>query len=69
MQSLDYKAGNLIEYAAFGGERRIVRVTVKEPDIKNGRPGFDGVVESTRGIGQSVWGYDSQITRIVARGV
>lgn len=68
MQTTNYEVGDTIEYAAFGGERRIVLVTAKHADIKNGRAGFDGEVESTRGIGQTVWGYDTQIIRNVSRG-
>ena len=53
---------------------RVVRVQTKERDIKNGRPGFDGVVlhhveEAIAQLDQNlVWGYDDQITRIIARG-
>jgi hypothetical protein len=33
-----------------------VRVTSKHADVKNGRPGFDGMAGD-----QPVWGYDSQV--------
>ena len=44
-----YKVGDTVRYETFTGELRIVRVTAKLDDIKNGRPGFDGVdVSSSR---------------------
>lgn len=62
-----YEVGDVIEYVAFAGERRQVRVTFKSSDIKNGRPGFDGELAGG-GPGSEVWGYDSQIVRVVATG-
>lgn len=56
-----YNIGSVIEYVAFGGVVRTVNVTNWEPDIKNGCPGFDGITTH----GESVWGYDRQITRVV----
>jgi hypothetical protein len=63
---LDYKVGDIIEYTPFGGGTRRVEVTHREADIKNGRPGFDGtLVGASHELGQRVWGYDRQITRVV----
>jgi hypothetical protein len=47
-----YAVGDTIEYSAFGGVRRTVLVTNREEEIKNGRPGFDGITTE----GESVWG-------------
>lgn len=58
---MHYEIGDTIVYRAFGGERRVVRVDDKDPDIKNGRPGFDGTIVEGANIGQTVWGYDDQI--------
>ena len=63
---IKYNVGDTIEYRAFGGETRTVEVQGKEDDIKNGRPGFDGVCINPN-PGQPVWGYDDQITRVVKR--
>jgi hypothetical protein len=35
----DYTEGSVIEYAAFGGVQRRVKVETVEPDVKRGRPG------------------------------
>ena len=68
-----YKVGDTVRYETFTGELRTVRVTAKLYDIKNGRPGFDGVeVSSSRhlrdlpDVAESlpVWGYNSQILRV-----
>lgn len=59
-----YGVGDVIEYRPFGGGTRRVLVDLVEDDIKNGRPGFDGRVV---GSNASVWGYDEQITRVLAR--
>lgn len=53
--------GQIITYEAFGGSRRTIRVTNAEEDIKNGRPGFDGVVISGPDEGMTAWGYTDQI--------
>lgn len=63
-----YTAGSVIEYTPFGGGTRRVRVAGTDSDIKNGRPGFDGVLVNAGDVtGMEVWGYDSQITRILTR--
>jgi len=57
---MSYAVGDIIKYQTFGGyETRTVRVTAKYDDVKNGRPGFDGMAGDT-----PVWGYDSQIVKI-----
>ena len=65
--TIDYSVGDTIMYYAFGDEARNVRVTNKEADVKNGRPGFDGIVVSGPETGQSVWGYDDQIAYLIRR--
>ena len=68
-----YNVGDTVRYETFTGELRTVRVTAKLDEIKNGRPGFDGVeVSSSRHLrtltdaapGLPVWGYNSQILRV-----
>lgn len=58
---MEYNVGDTITYRAFGGVLRVVRVEEKDPDIKNGQPGFDGTVIEGPDAGMSVWGYDDQI--------
>ncbi len=60
-----YRKGSIIEYKTFDGSRRKVLVTDRVPQIKNGKDGFDGLVLG--GDGDSVWGYDHQIIRVIAR--
>jgi len=67
---MKYKVGDIIEYRTFGGELRKVKVEIKEEDVKNGRPGFDGTIidmanKDNKILQDSVWGYDSQITRVI----
>lgn len=67
---MDYKVGDVIEYTTHLGGTRRVTVTATYTDVKNGRPGFDGeLVEGAETIlgTADVWGYDDQITRVVAR--
>ena len=54
-----YQVGDVVTYRTFSGDLRTVMVTGKEPDIKNGRPGFDG--DNDEG---HFWGYDEQIARV-----
>lgn len=62
---VSYDVGDTITYTTFGGHQsRTVRVTHKEDDIKNGRPGFDGVVILGPETDLEVWGYDDQITKV-----
>jgi hypothetical protein len=59
-----YETGDVITYRAFGKVLRTVRVSTREPDVKNGRPGFDGQVIDGPERGTDVWGYDSQIEEV-----
>lgn len=67
-----YNVGDVVSYLAFGGVHRLVLVTNKESDIKNGRSGFDGILvdEFTHQpieegeYGNGVWGYDDQILAV-----
>jgi hypothetical protein len=59
----DYSIGSIIEYRAYGNEIRKVRVGAKAEDVKDGRPGFDGVEMD----GIPCWGYDEQIVRVIQR--
>lgn len=58
---MKYDLGDVVEYTSFDGRKRRTTVENRDPDIKNGRPGFDGILDD----GTMVWGYDSQITRII----
>lgn len=64
----EYRVNSIIDYRASDGSIRRVRVEEKSPNIKNGRPGFDGTLisssDSTMGEGDGVWGYDEQIVRV-----
>ena len=57
-----YRVGHVVEYKTFDGMVRRVKVTTVEADIKRGRPGFSGTEIHT---GECVWGYDSQIIRLI----
>lgn len=61
---MDYKVGDIISYTTFSNVSRRVRVTAKYDDVKDGRPGFDGVSLILGGDAMDVWGYDDQITRV-----
>lgn len=62
----DYQVGSIIEYQNFGGKTVRVRVIDRDPDVKDGRPGFDGEVTGGPDKGVTVWGYDEQVTRVIA---
>ena len=64
---INYGIGDRVAYRTFGGASRIVEVTFKCEDIKNGRAGFDGLVVNGTEAGMSVWGYDDQIIATTAR--
>jgi len=71
-KQLNYGEGSIIIYNAFGGCRRKVLVEEKERDIKNGRPGFSGVMvgpdnKPLADDDAGVWGYDDQILQVVKR--
>lgn len=64
---MDYRIDSIIEYAG-GANGRIVRVTYASRDIKDGDPGFDGVIVVDNGsdrVGDPVWGYDDQVKRVI----
>jgi hypothetical protein len=62
---MNYSNGSIIEYRTWTGETRRILVTEKHKNVKNGYSGFDGcLVDDTSFL---VWGYDDQITRVVAR--
>ena len=69
-----YRRHSIILYRPFGGGVRRVKVRKKEENVKNERPGFEGVEvgennkplhpkEVRRGMG--VWGYDDQIIEVI----
>lgn len=64
MSDKDYDVGDIVVYVPFGGGTRRVLVDTKEPDIKNGRPGFAGSDLDYGGDEAGVWGYDSQIISV-----
>jgi hypothetical protein len=56
------EAGDTVEYATFGGGVRVVEVTQALENVKNGYPGFDGVIVGT--ASETVWGYADQILKV-----
>ena len=66
-QDCTMNAGDTIEYATFGGGIRVVEVTQALENVKNGYPGFDGVIVDTANeteVGEKVWGYADQILKV-----
>lgn len=63
MKYPDYEINDTVTYNVGREERRVL-VTLKSDDIKNGRPGFDGIDLDTQ---MPVWGYDHQIVRVETR--
>ena len=61
---MQYNAGDVIRYRTFCDNIRTVLVQTSHANIKNGRPGFDGV---TMPGSHPVWGYDSQIVEVYDR--
>ena len=61
-----YKIGDVIECSSFSVAVLRIKVMNKEEDIKNGRPGFDGVLLNGPDVGCLVWRYDSQILNVIA---
>lgn len=62
MQTPTYQVGDLIGYQPFNATTpRRVKVTAKLDDVKNGLPGFHGIVQGGIEDGGLVWGYDDQI--------
>lgn len=63
---LSYDEGDIIE-VRVGGKVRRVLVESREADIKDGEPGWDGLIVSSTDRkderGASVWGYNSNVIR------
>lgn len=57
MSTVTYAVGDRITYVPFLGGRRTGTVIARDPDIKNGRAGFDMETDD----GETFWGYDSQV--------
>jgi hypothetical protein len=62
---VEYEAGDVIWYRPFRGGLRRVLVEERLADVKHGRPGFDGTIESAPEKGMPVWGYDHQIVPLL----
>ena len=63
MYGQETEIGDVVTYAAFGGEVRTIVVTEASDNIKNGRAGFGG----NDNKGGTWWGYDDQIIVITKR--
>lgn len=62
------RVGDRILQQMWSGGWRWVEITRLEEDVKNGRPGFDGLQVGIDGkLGQGVWGYLDQICGIEPR--
>lgn len=59
-----YNEGDIIVYRTATGLRTVL-VDYRDPDVKNGRPGFEGTVTEGAEKGRDVWGYDEQIVRVL----
>lgn len=66
------EVGDIVKCTTYGGATRLVKVTGLEKAGKNGKDVFDGILIKKGGdypdaspIGQSVWGYISQITQVM----
>jgi hypothetical protein len=74
---MHYAIGDIVVYRpGYDSELRRVRITNRDPDIKNGRPGFDGeMLDDSLRIDEvdlvigGVWGYDEQIVEVEPGGV
>lgn len=68
---IKYVVGDIIEVETFGGKIRRVLVQYRERDIKDGQPGFEGLIVSAGPgggeRGEAAWGYDDQVRRRVGR--
>lgn len=53
-----YKVGDLVrtKYPA-----RTVLVTERDPDLKNDKPGYVGILMTGHGKGMPTWGYDEEV--------
>lgn len=70
----DYSEGDLVTMRMRSGRSyRTVEITAQSENVKNGRPGFDGLEMVLDSDGEwqpkhGVWGYDDQIVQIEKRG-
>lgn len=55
------KPGAVVSVGDFLGGTATIFVTAVHADIKNGRPGFDGLASD----GTDVWRYSHQVTAII----
>jgi hypothetical protein len=66
-----YAVGDIIEVETIGGKIRRVLVQYREDDIKDGQPGFEGLIVSAGPgggeRGAAAWGYDDRVLRRVGR--
>jgi hypothetical protein len=63
--TVDYAVGDFVVQRLYSGRERVVRVTERTRNVKDGKPGFDGVNPEEG----EVWGFDDQIERVVRRAV
>ncbi len=61
----DYGVGDVIAYHNDG--LQYVKVDEHVENVKHGEPGFGGTIIAGSGKGRDVWGYDSQVVRVVER--
>lgn len=62
--TMNYEVGDIIVYRPRGGTGyRQAVVIARDPDIKNGRPGFDAEALPPDGT-FFVWGYDEDIVEV-----
>jgi hypothetical protein len=57
---MNYKVGDTVSFEPNGGGIETGVITLKDDDIKNGRPGFD----IKKIDGEMMWGYDYQIKAV-----
>lgn len=60
----DIREGSIVMVAKDFGSGKVVKAEVEEvcEDIKNGRPGFDYVILSTK---EQKWAYLSQLVKVL----
>jgi len=70
-----YNVGDIILQQSWTSGQRLIRITNKSSDIKNGEAGFDGIVcdkdgkevDTKPSSWNKVWGYDDQIIKVVKK--
>jgi archaeosine-15-forming tRNA-guanine transglycosylase len=63
-----FGVGDVIKYITYDDTYRVVKVTGIEPEGKNGKDVFDGIVLDTNGNtppGNEVWGYHYQVVGVL----